>query len=318
MVHRLERTDLPEAASLVRRVFDAYVAPEYPPEGVRTFYEFLDEFADADGEGMGPVFGYLREGALVGVLAVRGADHISLLFVAPEHHRTGVARALFRELKKEADAVGAAAITVNASRYGLPAYEKLGFVAEGGERVQNGILYTPMRYDMHPEITLRPWRTEDAERIWLLANNPKIAQNLRNAFPHPYSLADAQQYIERSMGRDGDRCIIRTIEIDGAPAGSIGVFLGSDVYEKTAEIGYWLAEPYWGRDIMPRAVREICDLAFDTYDIECIYAEVFGGNPASCRVLEKAGFTREGVKRRGVYKNGRVMDGVLHTLLRGE
>jgi ribosomal-protein-alanine N-acetyltransferase len=69
---------------------------------------------------------------------------------------------------------------------------------------------------------------------------------------------------------------------------------------------------------MPRAVREICDLAFDTYDIECIYAEVFSGNPASCRVLEKAGFTREGVKRRGVYKNGRVMDGVLHTLLRGE
>ena len=318
MVRRLECTDLPEAALLVRRVFDAYVAPEYPPEGVRTFYEFLDQFASTYPLEMGPVFGYVREGELVGVLAVRGADHISLLFVSPEHHRAGVARALFKELKKIADTAGAAAITVNASRYGLPAYEKLGFVAEGEERMQNGILFTPMRYNMHPVITMRPWREEDAQRIYAYANNPRIACNLRNAFPHPYSLADAQQYIENSMSRDGNRCIIRVIEADGVPVGSIGVFLGSDVYEKTAEIGYWLAEPYWGRGIMPRAVREMCDLAFDTYDLECIYAEVFSENPASCRVLEKAGFTREGVKRRGICKNGRVMDGVLHTLLRGE
>ena len=318
MVRRLEREDLPKAASLVRRVFDAYVAPEYPPEGVQTFYAFLDRFAGADVAGMGSVFGYVREGEFAGVLAVRGADHISLLFVAPEHHRTGVARALFKELKKEADAAGAAAITVNASRYGLPAYEKLGFTAEGGEQMRDGILFTPMRYEMHPAFTLRPWRMEDAHCMQPLANNPKIAQNLRNAFPYPYSLADARRFIENSMRRDGDRCIMRTIEIGGVPAGSIGVFLGSDVYEKTAEVGYWLGEPYWGRGIMPQAVREICDLAFDTYDLECIYAEVFSGNPASCRVLEKAGFTREGIKRRGVYKNGRVMDGVLHTLLRGE
>lgn len=318
MVKQLERQDLPEAASLVRRVFDEYVAPEYPPEGVRTFYSFLDQFSGANVEGMGSVFGYSREGQLAGVLAVRGADHISLLFVAPEHHRTGVARALFQELKREARVAGVAEITVNASRYGLPAYEKLGFVAQGDERMQNGILFTPMRYDMHPAFILRPWRMEDAERMQPLADNPRIAQNLRNAFPHPYSLADARQFIENSMRRDGDRCIMRTIEIGGVPAGSIGVFLGSDVYEKTAEIGYWLGEPYWGRGIMPQAVREMCDLAFETYDIECIYAEVFSENPASCRVLEKAGFTREGVKRRGVYKNGRVMGGVLHTLLRGE
>ncbi len=318
MVRKLERTEYPEAASLVRRVFDMYVAPDYPQEGRDTFYEYLDQFIAADADEMGPVFGYLREGKLAGVLAVRGIDHISLLFVAPEYHRTGVARALFNELKKEAAAAGAMEITVNASRYGMPAYEKLGFFVQGEERMQNGIRFIPMRYDMHPTVTLRPWRMEDAERMQVFANNAKVAQNLRNAFPYPYSLEDARQFIENSISRDGDRCIMRAIEIDGVPAGSIGVFLGSDVYVKTAEIGYWLAEPYWGRGIMPRAVREICDLAFATFDLECIYAEVFSENPASCRVLEKAGFTREGIKRRGVYKNGRVMDAVLHTLLRGE
>lgn len=318
MVRRLSREELPAAAELVKSVFDEFVAPDYPEEGVNTFYEFLETFAHRESPEGELVWGYEEDGVLAGILCGRGVNHISLLFVLPAYHKKGIARALFAELKKEAAAAEADEISVNASRYGIPAYEKLGFVAQSEEQMQNGILYTPMRYALRPSFALRPWRLDDAVLMQPYANNPKVAQNLRNGFPMPYTLDDARSFIESCVANDGNRRILRAIEIDGMPVGSIGVFLGSDVYEKTAEIGYWLAEPYWGRGIMPRAVRQICAQAFAQFDLECIYAEVFSCNPASCRVLEKVGFTREGIKRRGVYKNGRVMDGVLHTLLKDE
>ena len=106
------------------------------------------------------------------------------------------------------------------------------------------------------------------------------------------------------------------IEAGGEAVGSIGVFRKDNVYRKSAELGYWLAEPFWGRGIMTRAVEQICAIAFDTLGVVRIFAEPFAENTKSRRVLEKAGFHLEGTMRRSVYKEGRVMDSCMYALLR--
>ena len=88
-----------------------------------------------------------------------------------------------------------------------------------------------------------------------------------------------------------------------------------DVYSKSAEIGYWLAEEYWGKGIMSIAVEKICKLAFERYDIVRIYASAFRYNQGSQRVLEKAGFKLEGILEKSVYKNGKMYDSCMYALI---
>lgn len=165
---------------------------------------------------------------------------------------------------------------------------------------------------------LRPWRQTDAEAVAAAANNPHIAANLRNAFPYPYTLADAEWYVNDCIAQGEERQLTRAIIIEGRAAGSIGVFVRDDVYEKSAELGYWLAEEHWGKGIMTEAVRQICREAFDRFDILRIFAEPFADNLGSRRVLEKAGFAWEGTMRNGVYKNGQVHSYCMYALLREE
>ena len=165
---------------------------------------------------------------------------------------------------------------------------------------------------------LGPWRREDAADIAPLANNRAVADNLRDIFPYPYTLQNAQDFVAMCMQADETACLFRTIEVDGHAVGSITVSLGTDVYRKSAELGYWLGEPYWRKGIMSRAVRQICRQAFETFDIVRIYAEPYAYNKGSRGVLEKAGFRLEGVMRDSVYKNGKVIDSCLYALLKGE
>jgi ribosomal-protein-alanine N-acetyltransferase len=168
------------------------------------------------------------------------------------------------------------------------------------------------------EFTLREWKTEDIRNVAEGANNKKIADNLRNAFPHPYTYEDAEWYVNDCIKKGNEHQYTRAIIIDGKAVGSIGVFIGTDVYEKIGELGYWLAEEYWHNGIMPLAVRQICHEVFDKYDIVRIYAEPFEHNTGSRRVLEKAGFTYEGTMRNGVYKNGRIFGYCMYSLLKEE
>lgn len=168
------------------------------------------------------------------------------------------------------------------------------------------------------EFQLRTWKKEDAESLARAANNPNIAKNLRNVFPNPYTLQDAVWYINDSMAHAGEKQINYAIVIDGQAAGSIGVFVKEDIYEKSAELGYWLAQEYWRRGIMSEAVRQICTEAFETFDIVRIFAEPFADNAGSRGVLEKAGFTYEGTMRNGVYKNGALHSYCMYSVLREE
>lgn len=164
--------------------------------------------------------------------------------------------------------------------------------------------------------TLRPWRREDVISILPYANNEKIARNLRDAFPHPYTQKDAEDFIASCLNTKEEEALVRTIDVDGEAVGSIGLFLGKDVYRKSGELGYWLAEPFWGQGIMTGAVSQMCQEGFDRFDIVRIYAEPYAHNLASRRVLEKTGFSLEGILRKSVYKRGNYLDSCIFALLR--
>lgn len=168
------------------------------------------------------------------------------------------------------------------------------------------------------KITLREWRQEDAESLAIAADNPKIAANLRNVFPNPYTIGDARWYINDCISKNGEKQINCAIEAAGTVIGSVGVFVKDDVLEKSAELGYWLSEDYWGQGIMTQAVEHICRQAFALFDIVRIFAEPFEYNTGSRRVLEKSGFTYEGTMRDGIYKNGKVYSYCMYSLLRRE
>ena len=167
-------------------------------------------------------------------------------------------------------------------------------------------------------VILRPWRPEDAADIAPLANNKAVADNLRDIFPYPYTLQNAQDFVAMCMKEDGNGQLLRTIEVDGHAVGSIAVSMGTDVYRKSAELGYWLGEPYWRKGIMSCAVRKICTEAFKTLDIVRIHAEPYAYNRGSRGVLEKAGFQLEGIMKNSVFKNGKIFDSCIYALLKEE
>lgn len=168
------------------------------------------------------------------------------------------------------------------------------------------------------DFILRKWEKEDAAELASAADNPKIAANLRNTFPYPYLQKDAEWYVNDCILKEGKNQLTRAIVADGMVIGSIGILVKEDVYEKTAELGYWLSEEYWGQGIMSRSVQMICKEAFAAFDIVRIFAEPFEYNIGSRRVLEKSGFTCEGIMRNGVYKNGKVFSYCMYSILREE
>lgn len=165
---------------------------------------------------------------------------------------------------------------------------------------------------------LRKWKKNDAESIAIVANNSVVAANLRNAFPNPYTLEDAKWYVDDCINNEGKKQITRSIVVGEKAVGSIGIFLKEDVYEKSGELGYWLAEEYWRQGIMSSAVKKICKEAFAQFDVERIFAEPFETNVGSRGVLEKAGFTYEGTMRNGVYKNSKIQSYCMYSILKNE
>lgn len=151
---------------------------------------------------------------------------------------------------------------------------------------------------------LRPYREGDAEALQRAADNPRIAANLQASFPSPYTLADAESWIARCQTMpESERHL--AIEIGGAVNGGIGIFQRPLWSSYTYEMGYWLAEPNWGRGIVSEAVGLVVAHAFDVMGAERVQAFVYDWNPASGRVLEKNGFVLEGKLRRAVHRQGR-------------
>lgn len=161
---------------------------------------------------------------------------------------------------------------------------------------------------------LREWKTGDEESLVQHANSRAIWRNLRDAFPHPYTLADASHWIE--VANPTTPITNFAIVVDGAAVGGIGLVLKDDVFRRSAEIGYWLGEQFWGRGIVTEAVRAVTDYAFATFDLCRVYAGVFEWNPASMRVLEKAGYGLECRMRKSVTKDGQTLDELIYAVIR--
>jgi RimJ/RimL family protein N-acetyltransferase len=161
---------------------------------------------------------------------------------------------------------------------------------------------------------IRAWRHADREALVRHANNRRVWLTLRDQFPHPYTHAEGDAWLAYVAKQQPITNF--AIAVGGDAAGGIGVAPQPDVHRRSAEVGYWLGEDFWNRGIMTDAVRAFTAYAFDAYDLIRIFAGVFSSNPASMRVLEKAGYTREGVLRRSVVKDGQVLDQVLYAVTR--
>lgn len=161
---------------------------------------------------------------------------------------------------------------------------------------------------------VREWRPDDVESLVLNANNPNVTRNLTDTFPFPYTMADGEGWIQRANAADPRTAF--AIAVDGSAVGGIGFHPRTNELRRTAEIGYWLGEPYWGRGIATEALRAVTEYAFASHDLVRLQAHVFEWNPASARVLEKAGYTREARLRKNVTKDGRTIDSFLYALVR--
>jgi RimJ/RimL family protein N-acetyltransferase len=162
---------------------------------------------------------------------------------------------------------------------------------------------------------IRSWRPNDAEAIVRYANNYNIARHLRDRFPYPYTMKDARAFLTNVLREKPEANF--AIEFDGEAVGAVGYMLGTDMDRVSAEIGYWLAEPLWGKGIMTAALRAATDYGFKAYDLTRIFATPRADNPASVRVLEKAGYTREALLRRAAIKEGKIIDLLLYSRIRG-
>jgi RimJ/RimL family protein N-acetyltransferase len=157
---------------------------------------------------------------------------------------------------------------------------------------------------------LRPLVSEDAESLPQHGNDRQIWLNLRDRFPHPYTRADAEQYIARVASQDPVTSF--AIVVDGAAVGGITLTPGHDIERVSAESGYWIGRAYWGRGIATGAIRGVTGHAFRTLGLERVFAVPFVRNAASVRALEKAGYVREGVMRRSALKDGALLDQYLY------
>lgn len=164
--------------------------------------------------------------------------------------------------------------------------------------------------------TIREWKKSDAMSLSSALNNKKVLNNLRDGLHYPYTRQDAEEYINLILSSNPNDTFAYAVDIDGKAVGSIGAFRQSNIHFRTAELGYYLAEEYWGKGIMTEAVKLLCKKVFTETDIIRIFAEPFAKNFGSRRVLEKAGFQLEGIMKNNAFKNGKVLDMALYSLTR--
>jgi ribosomal-protein-alanine N-acetyltransferase len=160
---------------------------------------------------------------------------------------------------------------------------------------------------------LRHWAPADKASLVVHANNHRVWRNLADIFPHPYTDADADQWL--SLANSPTRSLNLAIEFEGVAVGGIGARAGEGIFVRTAQFGYWLGEPFWGRGIMTAAGNAMLDHLRQDGRFARLEAPVFEWNPSSMRVLEKIGFVREAVKRNSVTKDGQLIDSVLYAYL---
>ena len=163
---------------------------------------------------------------------------------------------------------------------------------------------------------LRKWETSDLDSLVKHANNINVARFLTNQFPHPYSRIDGERFLEIAMSHNPAK--IFAIVVEGEAVGAIGVFPQDDIHCLNAEMGYWLSETCWGQGIVTEAIGRMIEYGFKTFPVARIFARPFGNNPASQRVLEKAGFHLEARFDKNLIKNGELLDELVYAIRKND
>jgi|BioPla2DNA2_1021312.scaffolds.fasta_scaffold00016_62 ribosomal-protein-alanine N-acetyltransferase len=159
---------------------------------------------------------------------------------------------------------------------------------------------------------LRGWEISDIDSLVENANNYRIAVNMRDLFPHPYTIEDAKTWIEITNNNE-TKCNF-AITVNDQAIGAIGLALGEDIERISAEVGYWLGEKYWGTGITSSALKGIVNYGFNDLGLKRIFAKPFEHNMASRRVLEKNGFYLEGILKRSAFKEGKIYNQALYAV----
>lgn len=165
---------------------------------------------------------------------------------------------------------------------------------------------------------IRPWCLDDAKDLATSLNNKNILKNLSDGIPYPYTIEDAKEYITAMMNVDKNETFAFAITVNNRVIGSITAFRGTNAQKLSAEIGYYIAESFWGQGITTKALKDICKHIFETTNIIRIFANIFSQNDASARVLEKCKFTYEGTLRKCFLKGTETLDLKVYSLLRDE
>ncbi|MEO5623837.1 MAG: GNAT family N-acetyltransferase [Dokdonella sp.] len=160
---------------------------------------------------------------------------------------------------------------------------------------------------------LRPWRADDLDSLVANASDESVSRGLADRFPYPYTGDDGRAWLARAVD-EADRAW--AVEIDGAAVGGVSLHPGRDAQRDCAELGYWLGRRYWGRGIMTAVVGVFAEHAMIAFDVHRLHATVYANNPASARVLEKAGFARESVKRSAAARHGERLDLFIYARVR--
>ena len=158
---------------------------------------------------------------------------------------------------------------------------------------------------------VRPWRTTDLASLVRHADNPSVAKQLRDRFPHPYTVADGRAFLAWALSPSADPSNL-AIEVNGEAVGGIAYSLGADVERFSAEIGYWVGESYWGRGLATEALVLVTEHLFARRNLLRLFAVPLADNAASLRVLEKAGYACEGRLRASCVKYGCARDQFLY------
>lgn len=153
---------------------------------------------------------------------------------------------------------------------------------------------------------IRNFKMSDKSSIAKHANNRKIWRNVRNAFPHPYTETNAEWWISTILTEEVKTKFV--IVVDGKAIGGIGVEKKEDVYSQTMEFGYWIGEEYWNKGIITEAIQEMVNYVFEKFDIVRLEAHVYHWNVGSMRALEKAGFQKEAILKKRVFKDSEYVD----------
>jgi RimJ/RimL family protein N-acetyltransferase len=162
------------------------------------------------------------------------------------------------------------------------------------------------------QVSLRGYAEDDVDAISLLLNNYAVTKYLSSRIPFPYSRDDAVWWVNTGSKAE----LTRVIDVNGRLAGIIGAARGRHENRRSAEIGYWLGQPFWGRGIATRAVTLMTEYVFNETDIVRLFAPVYAPNKASIRVVEKCGYQLEGIARKSVFKNGEFYDEFIYARLK--